>query len=126
MRGTPENNMTDAENCLWDCLRRADLGPVEFHPQHVVGTYIVDFCAPPQKLIIEVDDPEALEHDEFYVIRNAWFKADGWKLLRFTSHDALKNTEGVLSVIQAVLRGKDPAQLRAKNKSMEGMIDFEI
>lgn len=118
--------MTEAENRLWASLRAADLGSVEFHPQHNIGGYTVDFCAPSQKLIVEVDDPEALEHDEFYVIRNAWFKADGWRLLRFTSHDALKNTAGVLSVIQAVLRGKDPAQLRAKNKAMEGMIDFEI
>lgn len=131
MSATPESsqvNMTDAENCLWDCLRIADLGPVVFHPQYVVGMYTVDFCAPHQKLIIEVDDPEVLEHDEFYVIRNAWFKAEGWRLLRFTSHDVLKNTEGVTSVILAVVRRIiDPsAPPRPADKFLAGMMDFEI
>lgn len=119
-------NMTDAENCLWASLRAADLGSVEFHPQHSIGEYTVDFCAPAARLIVEVDDPQALEHDEFYLIRNAWFKAEGWRLLRFTSHDVLKNTEAVLSVILAVLRKSGPAALRLAGKSLEGMIDFEI
>jgi very-short-patch-repair endonuclease len=74
-----------------------------------------------------VDDPENLEHDEFYVIRNAWFKADGWRLLRFTSHDALKNTNGVMSVILSVVRRIiDPSASRPIDKSFAGMIDFEI
>src|SRR5258706_42721 len=110
MSTTPESssvNMTDAENCLWNCLCTSDLGPDAFRPQHVVGGYIVDFCSPVHKLIVEVDDPELLEHDEFYVIRNAWLAAEGWRLLRFTSHDTLKNTGGVLSVILAATRRKD-------------------
>ena len=102
--GTEVAKMTEAENRLWIALCAASFPPMEFHPQYTVGNYTVDFCAPDEKLIIEVDDPEALEHDEFYVIRNAWFKAEGWRLLRFTSHDALKNTAAVLSVISAVLR----------------------
>jgi very-short-patch-repair endonuclease len=129
MPATPESsqvNMTDAENRLWTCLCAADLGTVEFHPQHVVGEYTVDFCAPQEKLIIEVDDPQALEHDEFYVIRNAWLKAEGWRLLRFTSHDVLKNTEGVSSVILAVVRKSGKAAIRSAGKSLEGIMDFEI
>jgi very-short-patch-repair endonuclease len=119
--------MTDAENRLWNCLCATDLGVVEFHPQHAIGNYTVDFCAPGSKLIIEVDDPQALEHDEFYVIRNAWFKAEGWRLLRFTSHDVLKNTQGVASVILAVVRRIiDPSAPRPADKFLAGMIDFEI
>ena len=129
MPATPKNSqnyMTEAENRLWSCLCAADLGPVEFHPQHVIGGYTVDFCAPSQKLIIEVEDPQTVEHDEFYMIRNAWFKADGWRLLRFTNHDALKNTDAVLSVILAILRKSGPAALRSAAKSLEGVMDFEI
>ncbi len=129
MSVTPENpqvNMTDAEKHLWTCLCGADLGPVEFRPQQTIGGYTVDFSAPDPKLIVEVDDPQTLEHDEFYVMRNAWLKADGWRLLRFTSHDVLKNTDAVLSVILAVLHKSGPAALRSAGKSLESMMDFEI
>jgi very-short-patch-repair endonuclease len=125
MSTTPVS-MTDAENRLWNCLCESDLGSDVFHPQYVVGSYTVDFCAPQHKLIIEVDDPELLEHDEFYVIRNAWLEAAGWRLLRFTSHDTLKNTNGVLSVILAVVRKADKSVLRLAGKSLAEMMDFEI
>ena len=130
MSATPESasvNMTDAEHRLWNCLCESDFGKDTFRPQHKIGGYIVDFCAPAHKLIVEVDDPEALEHDEFYVIRNAWLEADGWRLLRFTSHDTLKNTGGVLSVILAATRRKDMPAPNTPGKSLEAMImDFEI
>lgn len=130
MPAIPESSsvsMTDAENRLWSCLCESDFDPDIFKPQYVIGSYTVDFCSPRYKLIIEVDDPDALEHDEFYVIRNAWLEADGWRLLRFTSHDTLKNTNGVLSVILAATRRKDMPAPSTGNKSLEAMImDFEI
>jgi very-short-patch-repair endonuclease len=121
-----EVNMTDAENRLWSCLCSSPLGSDTFHPQYVIGNYTVDFCSPQHKLIIEVDDPQTLEHDEFYVIRNAWLEAAGWRLLRFTSHDTLKNTNGVLSVILAVVRKGDKSVSRLAGKSLAEMLDFEI
>lgn len=126
MSDISEVNMTDAENRLWGCLCSSDLGSNVFQPQYVVGSYTVDFCSPQHKLIIEVDDPQTLEHDEFYVIRNAWLEAAGWRLLRFTSHDTLKNTNGVLSVILAVVRKGDKSVSRLAGKSLAEMMDFEI
>ncbi len=127
MSDISEVNMTDAENRLWGCLCSSNLGSDTFQPQYVVGGYTVDFCSPQHKLIVEVVDPEFLEHDEFYVIRNAWFAADGWRLLRFTSHDTLKNTNGVLSVILAATRRKDMPTTSTAGKSLAGiMADFEI
>jgi len=118
--------MSNAESSLWAALCAADLGPVEFHPQHNIGGYIVGFCAPSEKLIVEVKNPQNIEEDEFYVMRNAWFKADGWRLLRFTDHDALKNTNAVLSVILGVIHKDDPAAVRSAGKSLDGFLDFEI
>ncbi len=126
MSDISEVNMTDAENRLWGCLCSSNLGSDTFQPQYVVGGYTVDFCSPQHKLIIEVDDPQTLEHDEFYVIRNAWLEAAGWRLLRFTSHDTLKNTNGVLSVIVAVARKGDRSVSRLAGKSLAEMMDFEI
>lgn len=125
MSNTPVN-MTDAENCLWNCLCSSEFGPDVFHPQYLVGGYTVDFCSPSLKLIVEIEHPEFLEHDEFYMIRNAWFKADGWRLLRFTDHDALKNTEGVLSVILASVGRRDPSRPGTTVRPVGGFVDFEI
>ena len=122
----PQAKMTDAKSSLWAALCAANLSPVKFHPQHNIGGYTVDFCAPDEKLIVEVNDPQTIEQDEFYVMRNALFKAEGWRLLRFTDHDALKNTEAVLSVILAVIHKDDPATVRSAGKSLEGFLDFEI
>lgn len=98
--------MTEAERFLWANLSAGQVGSLEFLPQYTIGNYVVDFCALHPKLIIEVDDPQALERDEFYVIRNAWLEAEGWRLLRFTSHDVLKNVAAVLSVIRATIQKK--------------------
>ena len=49
------SNMTDAEVRLWQALRMRQLQDARFRRQHAVGPYIVDFCAPQKKLIIEID-----------------------------------------------------------------------
>ena len=48
-------NMYPAEAKLWKHLRAHQMGGVHFRNQHAIGNYIVDFCAPRKKLIIELD-----------------------------------------------------------------------
>jgi very-short-patch-repair endonuclease len=47
--------MTDAERRLWSKLRLKQLNGYQFYRQRVIGNYIVDFCSPALKLVIEVD-----------------------------------------------------------------------
>ena len=47
-------NMTPAEEKLWSHLRAHHMGDVHFRTQHAIGNYVVDFCAPRKKLIIEL------------------------------------------------------------------------
>jgi len=47
-------NMTPAEAKLWRHLRAHRLKDVHFRNQHAIGNYVVDFCAPRRKLIIEL------------------------------------------------------------------------
>ena len=54
------HNQTEAETKLWAYLRSHRLDEVGFRRQHAIGNYIVDFCAPPQKLIIELDGSQHL------------------------------------------------------------------
>ena len=48
-------NMTDAEQKLWFQLRRKQILDIVFYRQKPIGNYIVDFYAPSQKLVVEVD-----------------------------------------------------------------------
>ena len=38
---------------------------VHFRNQHAIGNYVVDFCAPRRKLIIELDSSQHLEQEEY-------------------------------------------------------------
>ncbi len=43
-----------AEDMLWAQLRNKQTG-FRFRYQHPIGSYIVDFCCPATRLIVEVD-----------------------------------------------------------------------
>jgi very-short-patch-repair endonuclease len=47
--------LTPIEIKLWARLRAHRMQDVHFRKQHAIGNYIVDFCAPRKKLIIELD-----------------------------------------------------------------------
>lgn len=53
--------MTPLERKLWTRLRAHRLKGVHFRPQHAIGNYVVDFCAPRKKLIVELDGSQHLE-----------------------------------------------------------------
>ena len=54
-------NLSPAEAKLWKHLRAHQMGDVHFRNQHAIGQYVVDFCAPRKKLIIELDGSQHLE-----------------------------------------------------------------
>jgi very-short-patch-repair endonuclease len=62
------HNPTEAEEKLWEHLRRHQLSGVKFRRQHPILGYIVDFYCPKARLAIEVDggvhrDPDQMEYD---------------------------------------------------------------
>ena len=59
------NRATSAEVALWNILKSKQLDGKKFRRQYSIGNYIVDFCCPSEKLIIELDgDP----HGEYHII----------------------------------------------------------
>ena len=72
---------------------------VHFRPQHAIGNYIVDFCAPRKKLIIELDGSQHIEQEEYDEERTAYLKSKGYRVLRFWNNDITKNINSVLTVI---------------------------
>ena len=69
------HNQTDAEVRLWAHLRAHRLSGVSFRRQHAIGPYVVDFCAPRVKLIIELDGSQHLDQQEYDQERTAYLEA---------------------------------------------------
>ena len=88
-------NMTREEKHLWyDFLKHLRY---TVNRQKVIGEYIVDFCIPSKKLIIELDgsqhfEPEAVEYDKR---RDAYLASRGYVVLRYMNTEINKNFEGV-------------------------------
>src|SRR6266540_2088044 len=96
-------NMSPAEAKLWKHLRAHRMGDVHFRNQHAIGNYIVDFCAPRRKLIIELDGSQHLEQKEYDEERTKYLESRGYRVLRLWNNDVMNNIDNVLKVIWNVL-----------------------
>jgi very-short-patch-repair endonuclease len=99
--------MTDAEHALWRILRNRQFEGTKFRRQVPIGPYIADFACYGARLIIEADGGQHSESSRD-AIRDAWFAAQGFRVLRFWNNDILKNAEGVGAAIAMVLLEKQP------------------
>ena len=83
-----------------------------------MGSYIADFVANSCKLVVEIDgeshDFESrLRHDQR---RDEWFASRGYRVLRFTNDDVMKNLEGVVLVINQAAEQAAPPSLTLPRK----------
>ncbi|MEW6300566.1 MAG: endonuclease domain-containing protein [Thermodesulfobacteriota bacterium] len=98
---TLRTNLTDSEQLLWSRLRRKQLLGVRFYRQKPLGNYIVDFYAPSDRLVVEVDGSQHLEaiqaeHDQQ---RTVYLEQQGLRVLRFTNLEVLQELEAVVEEI---------------------------
>lgn len=89
--------MTEAERLLWAEIRQKKLG-ISFERKVKIGPYVVDFFAPKAKLVIQMnrrrhDTEEGKRKDAAF---DDYFKKKGYKILRFSSHEAIANINGVI------------------------------
>jgi len=94
---------TEAEEMLWARLRSHRLRNVHFRRQHVISSYIVDFCATRKKLIIEVDGGQHAEQREYDDERTTYLENRGYRVLRFWNNDVIKNIDAVMQEITAAI-----------------------
>ena len=94
--------MTEAEAKLWSRLRDRRLLNAKFRRQVPVGPFIADFLAKDHRLVIEVDGSQHADSDAD-AKRDAWFVANGYRVLRFWNSDVLARTDDVLETIAAHL-----------------------
>ncbi len=96
-------DVTPAEKKLWPYLRALREQGIHFRRQHAIGPYVADFCAPGQRLVIELDGSQHLDQEQRDEERTAFLKAQGYRVIRFWNHEVMNDLPAVLRKIQAVL-----------------------
>jgi very-short-patch-repair endonuclease len=97
---------TMAERKLWKRIRRKQVLGVKFRRQMAIDHFIVDFCCPSIRLIIEIDGPTHDDTEEADALRQARLESLGFEVKRFTNRDVLSNIEGVLESVYDVVGRK--------------------
>ena len=108
-RSSLRNRSTSAEAELWEELKSKKLEGRKFRRQYSISIYIVDFCCPSEKLIIELDgDPhgesQKIEKDE---IRDNYLEGLGFIVLRFENRFVFQEPEYIKSEIRKVLNKRN-------------------
>jgi very-short-patch-repair endonuclease len=95
------SNQTEAEARLWRYLRANRFENLKFKRQEIIGPYIVDFVCYSKMLIIELDGGQHYlqENQERDEVRSAFLSQRGFKILRFSNLEMLKETAAVLECI---------------------------
>lgn len=93
-------NLTTAEQILWQALRNRQLNGLRFRCQHPVGRFIVDFFCPQCKLVVELDGGVHDEQAEYDTVRTEQLNAYGDRVVRFPNKEVFTNLASVLKCIQ--------------------------
>ena len=101
------SSRTPAEHRLWQILRAKQFAGYKFKRQLPIDHYIVDFACPRQRLIIEADGGQHGENPSD-ARRDAYLRAQGFRVLRFWNNDIFNNEEGVLTSILDALQAPLP------------------
>jgi very-short-patch-repair endonuclease len=98
-------DMTEAERIIWYNVRAHRFQGACFRRQTPIGPYVVDFVCHTARLIIEVDGGQHFESVNIArdAKRDAYLKAQGYRVLRFNNHEVMTNKAGVLATIAAAL-----------------------
>jgi very-short-patch-repair endonuclease len=103
-RSSLRNKSTSAEAELWEILKSKNLDGRKFRRQYSIGNYIVDFCCPSEKLIIELD---GAPHGEYHKIiedksRDKYMESLGFNVLRFENRFVFQEPEYLKNEIRKV------------------------
>jgi very-short-patch-repair endonuclease len=103
-RTSLRNGSTSAEATLWGILKSKKLDGRKFRRQHGIGNYIVDFCCPSEKLVIELDgdqhgDYEQIEKDKK---RDKYLERLGFTVLRFENKFVFRDQDYITEEIRKI------------------------
>lgn len=84
------------EGLAWEMLRERRLDGLKFRRQVPVGPYLADVLRHRHRPILKADGPFDDEGDER---RDAWLKARGYRLFRFTNAPIANDRDAVVEAI---------------------------
>ncbi len=113
-------NPTGEERKMWFCLLRG-FTP-DFHRQRVMNPYIVDFCCPKLKLVIEIDGCQhaELENILYEEKRTNFIEKKGYVILRFDNYDVNYNFDDIKYEVKTF------CEKRAKELGVVFSVDTDI
>lgn len=91
---------TEADQILWEHLKTKKLD-IKFRRQHIVDEFIVDFISIEKRLIIDVDGKyhNNKEQQEADGLRIIILQELGFKVIRFTNEEVIRNTDKTVTKI---------------------------
>ena len=94
--------MTRAETLLWRYIKAHRIDGLGFRRQVPIRGYIADFVCHAARLVVELDGEthnfESRQKSD--AVRDRWFASEGFRVLRFTNEEVLRNLEGVVETIR--------------------------
>ena len=96
---TLRKHLTEAEQRLWQELKRRQLAGMKFRRQQLIGPFIVDFVCFERRVIVEVDGGQHAEQSQYDADRTRWLEAQGYRVLRFWNNEVLAQTDAVAQAI---------------------------
>ena len=105
-------NTTPHERMLWRALKDLPMDGSHFRRQAPIGPYVVDFCCPAKRLIIELDGGH---HNEDATAkrdleRQHWLENEGYRVVRFWNSEIMADLTAVLERIYVELYGSREAE----------------
>ncbi len=109
-------NPTIGEKTLWNELKSKSLG-YKFRQQHLIGDYIVDFVCLSMNLVIEVDGEYHFTNEQIQLDNHRTFELNklGFKVIRFTNNEVIRNINQVLDKIKQELIDQQKKQEDIQN-----------
>ena len=104
MRQSP----SDAEKLLWNTLRNRQLQGLKFRRQRPIGPFIADFACEHAKLVVEVDGYQHDSAEAYDQARTDALKTLGWRVIRFSAADVVKDIRSVCHTIIRDANGAGP------------------
>jgi very-short-patch-repair endonuclease len=94
-----------AEALLWLDLKRRKLGGRKFTRQFPIGPFFADFCCREAWLVVELDGSHHAD-SAYDRRRDEYMRGHGYSVLRFWSHEVIKQRRAICETILAALTGR--------------------